>query len=177
MAITTAMCNSFKQELLGGVHDLDTNSLKVALIKASPTGAYGAATTNYSNVTGNTDEAVGTNYSAGGGALSGATISLSGTTAFVDFTDVTFSSATVSADGCIIYNTAASNAAIAVIQKDNKFLIQKRTAPGLLSGMWEFPGGKQESNELIEDTLKREVHEELNIGIRFELEVRGQMVK
>jgi len=115
MAITTAMCNSFKQELLGGVHDLDTNSLKVALIKASPTGAYGAATTNYSNVTGNTDEAVGTNYSAGGGALSGATISLSGTTAFVDFTDVTFSSATVSADGCIIYNVSQGNAAVAVI--------------------------------------------------------------
>jgi hypothetical protein len=115
MAITTAMCNSFKQELLGGVHDLDTNSLKVALIKASPTGAYGAATTNYSNVTGNTDEAVGTNYSAGGGALSGATISLSGTTAFVDFSDVTFSSATISADGCIIYNVSQSNAAVAVI--------------------------------------------------------------
>ena len=115
MAITTAMCNSFKQELLGGVHDLDTNSLKVALIKASPTGAYGAATTNYSNVTGNTDEAVGTNYSAGGGALSGATISLSGTTAFVDFSDVTFSSATISADGCIIYNVSQGYAAVAVI--------------------------------------------------------------
>ena len=51
--ITTAMCNSFKQELLGGVHDLDTHTLKLALIKPSPTGTYGAATTNYSDITGN----------------------------------------------------------------------------------------------------------------------------
>ena len=57
MGITTAMCNSFKQELLGGVHDLDTHTLKIALIKASPSGTYGAATTNYSTVTGNSDEA------------------------------------------------------------------------------------------------------------------------
>lgn len=80
MAITTAMCNTFKQELLGGVHDLDTNSLKVALIKASPSGTYGAATTNYSDVTGNSDEASGTNYSAGGQVLDSASITLSGST-------------------------------------------------------------------------------------------------
>ena len=53
MAITTSMCTSFKSELLGGLHDLDTDSLKLALIKASPSGTYGAATTNYSDVTGN----------------------------------------------------------------------------------------------------------------------------
>ena len=69
MAITTAMCSSFKEELLGGVHDLDTDTLKLALIKASPTGTYGAATTNYSDVTGNSDEASGSGYSAGGGTL------------------------------------------------------------------------------------------------------------
>ena len=66
MAITTAMCSSFKQELLGGVHDLDTHTLKIALIKSSMSGTYGAATANYSDVTGNSDEATGTNYSAGG---------------------------------------------------------------------------------------------------------------
>ena len=113
MAITTAMCNSFKQELLGGVHDLDTNTLKIALIKASPTGTYGAATTNYSDVTGNSDEATGTNYTTGGNTLAGATISLDGSTAIIDFTDTTWASATVSADGCIIYNTSQSNKAIA----------------------------------------------------------------
>ena len=115
MAITTAMCTSFKSELLGGTHDLDTDSLKLALIKASPSGTYDATTTNYSDVTGNSDEATGTNYTAGGQALDSATISTDGTTAIVDFADEVFANVTTSADGCIIYNTAASNAAIAVI--------------------------------------------------------------
>ena len=114
MAITTAMCNSFKQELLGGVHDLDTDSLKLALIKESPTGTYGAATTNYSDVTGNSDEAVGTNYTAGGQVLDSATITLSGSTAFVDFADEVFVNLTISADGAILYNASQGNKAIAV---------------------------------------------------------------
>lgn len=115
MAITTAMCTSFKGELLGGTHDLDTHTLKLALIKDSPSGTYGAATTNYSDVTGNSDEASGTNYTAGGQNLDGATISTTGTTAIVDFTDEVFSNVTTSADGCIIYNSSASNKAICVI--------------------------------------------------------------
>ena len=115
MAITTAMCNSFKTELLGGLHDLDTDSLKIALIKASPTGTYDKNTTNYSDVTGNSDEASGTNYTAGGQVLDGASITLSTDTAIVDFTDEVFTNVTTSADGCIIYNTANSNSAIAVI--------------------------------------------------------------
>lgn len=112
MAITTAMCNTFKQELLGGVHDLDTDSLKIALIKASPTGDYDASTTNYSDL--GVDEATGTNYSAGGQALDSATITLSGSTAFVDFADEVFSNLTISADGALIYNTSQANKAIAV---------------------------------------------------------------
>jgi|TARA_A200000159_G_C7236859_1_gene302745 hypothetical protein len=115
MAITTAMCTSFKSELLGGIHDLDTNTLKLALIKASPSGTYGAATTNYSDVTGNSDEATGTNYSAGGQNLDGAAIATSGTTAFLDFTDEVFANVTTSCDGCIIYNSSQSNKAICVI--------------------------------------------------------------
>ena len=115
MAITTAMCTSFKQELLGGTHDLDTDTIKLALIKASPTGTYGAATTSYTQVTGNSDEATGTNYTTGGQVLDGAAISVDGTTAIVDFTDEVFENVTTSADGCIIYNSTASNAAIAVI--------------------------------------------------------------
>ena len=114
MAITTAMCNSFKQELLGGTHDLDTDTLKIALIKDSPTGTYGAATTNYSDVTGNSDEATGTNYTAGGQSLDSAAISLSGSTAFVDFADEVFTDLTISADGAIIYNSSQGNKAIAV---------------------------------------------------------------
>ena len=115
MAITTAMCTSFKSELLGGTHDLDTHSIKLALIKATPTGTYNAATTNYSDVTGNSDEASGTGYTAGGQVLDSVTISTDGTTAIIDIADEVFTSSTISADGCIIYNASASNAAIAVI--------------------------------------------------------------
>ena len=115
MAITTAMCTSFKSELLGGTHDLDTHTIKLALIKASMSGTYGAATTNYSDVTGNSDEASGTNYSAGGQNLDSAAIAVSGTTAHVDFADEVFSNVTTSAAGCILYNSSASNKAICVI--------------------------------------------------------------
>ena len=116
MAITTAMCNSFKQELLKGEHDLDNHTLKVALIKDTPTGTYGAATTNYSNVTDNSDEATGTNYTAGGQALDLPTVGLdvNSGVAFVDFDDEIFSNLTISADGAIIYNSSVSNKAIAV---------------------------------------------------------------
>ena len=115
MAITTAMCTSFKQELLGAVHDMDTHTLKLALIKSGMSGTYNAATTNYSDVTGNSDEASGTNYSAGGNNLDSAAIAVSGTTAHVDFADEVFSNVTTSAAGCIIYNSSASNKAVCVI--------------------------------------------------------------
>ena len=115
MGITTAMCTSFKSELLGGTHDLDTHTLKLALIKSGESGTYGAATANYSDVTGNSDEASGTNYSAGGQNLDSAAISVDGTTAIVDFADEVFSNVTCSAAGCIIYNSSASNKAICVI--------------------------------------------------------------
>jgi len=114
MAITTAMCNSFKQELLEGVHAMDTDTLNVALIKASPAGTYGVGTTNYSDVTGNTDEAVGTNYTAGGQPLDSATITLSGNTVFVDFADEVFTNLSIAADGAIIYNVSQGNKAVAV---------------------------------------------------------------
>lgn len=115
MPITSAVCNSFKTEVLGGIHDLDTDVIKIALIKANETGTYGASTTNYSSVTGNSDEASGTNYSAGGNTLSGASITLDSSTAIVDFSDTVWSSATISADGALIYNSSKSNRAIAVI--------------------------------------------------------------
>lgn len=116
MAITTAMCNSFKQELLGGVHDLDTDTIKIALIKVGHSGTYGAATANYSVVTTASDEAVGTNYTAGGQPLDSASISLDAgnNTAFLDFADEVFANLTVSAVGAILYNSSKSNKAIAL---------------------------------------------------------------
>ena len=120
MAITTALCTSFKSELLGGTHDLDSDTLKIALIKNGHSGTYTAATTNYSDVTGNSDETTGTGYLAGGQTLdsvsiSSAAINDQGGRGFVDIADEVFSNVTCSADGCIIYNSSKSNKAIAVI--------------------------------------------------------------
>ena len=110
MAITQAVCNSFKQELLEGTHDLDGNTLKLALYTSSAT--LGATTTAYST----TNEASGTGYTAGGATIANVVVALSGTTAFVDFDDVSFTSATITdAAGALIYNSSASNKAVAVI--------------------------------------------------------------
>jgi A/G-specific adenine glycosylase len=57
-------------------------------------------------------------------------------------------------------------AVVAVIEKKGKFLIQKRPSPGLLAGLWEFPGGKREPGETLEEALAREIREELGVGIR-----------
>jgi hypothetical protein len=115
MAITTKMCTSFKTEILGATHDLDTDTIKLALIKDTPSGTYDASTTNYSDVTGNTDEATGTGYTAGGVILDNVTITSSSETALVDIDDEVIATATISADGCIIYNASKANRAIAVI--------------------------------------------------------------
>lgn len=109
MAITQAICASFKQELLGGTHDLDTDTLKIALYSSSAT--LNSATTAYST----TNEITGTGYTAGGATLSGAAISLDSTTAILDFTDVSWSTATFTARGALIYNSSKSNKAIAVL--------------------------------------------------------------
>ena len=115
MSITTAMTTSFKQELLQGLHDLDGHTLKIALIKSGESGTYNAASTNYSNITDASDEASGTGYSSGGATLGSVAITVSGTTALVDFADVSFSNSTISAAGAMIYNSSAGNRAIAVI--------------------------------------------------------------
>ena len=116
MAISTALCSSFKQELLQGVHNFSSHTFKLALIKASESGTYGAASTNYSNITGNSDEQGNTGtYSAGGATLTGTTINLTNTTAHIDFDNPQFTSATIDANGCMIYNSSASNKAVCVI--------------------------------------------------------------
>ena len=115
MSVTTAMTTSFKRELLQGLHDLDGHTLKLALIKSGESGTFGAASTNFSNITDSSDEASGTGYSSGGATLGSVAITTSGTTAFVDFADVSFSNSTISASGAMIYNSSASNRAIAVI--------------------------------------------------------------
>jgi hypothetical protein len=103
------MCSSFKQQLFLGEHDLDTDVIKIALYTSAAT--LGASTTVYTT----SDEVVGTGYTAGGNTLTGASVSLSGTTAFVDFSDTTWSTATITARGALIYNSSKSNKAVAVL--------------------------------------------------------------
>ncbi len=109
MAITQCMVTSFKADILGGVQDLDTDVIKIALYTSAAT--LDATTTAYTT----SNEVVGTGYTAGGNTLAGATISTSGTTAFVDFSDTSWTTATITARGALIYNSSKSNKAIAVL--------------------------------------------------------------
>jgi hypothetical protein len=107
--MASAVCNSFKTEVLGGTHDLDTNTIKLALFTSAA--SLSASTTAYST----SNEVVGTGYTAGGNTLTGAVISLDGSTAIVDFTDTSWTSATITARYGLIYNSSQSNKAIAVL--------------------------------------------------------------
>jgi len=113
MAISQAMCTSFKQELLQALHDFDNpggNTFKIALYTSSAT--LGAGTTAYT--TSNEVASTG-NYTAGGNTLSAVTPTSSGTTAFTDFADTTWSAATITANGALIYNSTNSDRAVAVL--------------------------------------------------------------
>lgn len=117
MAATTAMCTSFKSELMQALHNFlltGGNTFKIALIKSGMAGTYGAASTNYSNITENSDEASGTGYTAGGATLTRVDPTTSGTTAYTDFADVSWSSATISSAAAMIYNTTSSNRSVSV---------------------------------------------------------------
>lgn len=106
MAITTTLCNSYKQEVLEGVHS-SADTYKLALYTDAAT--LSAATTAYSA----TNEVEGTGYTAGGVELSGFTSGLSGSTAYVTFTDPAIANATITARGCLVYNSSKSNKAVA----------------------------------------------------------------
>lgn len=112
MAITSAICTSFKQELLVGTHNFTASTgdtFKLALYSSSAT--LGASTTAFTT----TGEATGTNYTSGGNALTNVTPTTSGTTAIVDFADLTFGTATITARGCLIYNDDQADKAVAAI--------------------------------------------------------------
>jgi hypothetical protein len=120
MAISQAMCTSFKVELLSGGHNFNTTNVarlvdtqdvfKLALYTSSAT--LDATTTAYSA----SDETSGTGYSAGGGTLTVSAVpQASGTTAILDFADLTFSTATITANGALIYNDTNSDTAVAVL--------------------------------------------------------------
>ena len=105
------MCTSFKNELLYGVHDFDASTgdtFNIALYTSAAT--LDASTAAYSA----TNETSGTGYSAGGQALTNVNPTTSGTTAFTDFADETFTTATITARGALIYNTTPNTASISV---------------------------------------------------------------
>ena len=105
MAITQAMCTSFKKELMEAKHNFlasGGNTFKIALYTSSAT--LSAATTAYSA----TNEVSGTNYTAAGNTLTNVNPASSGTTGFTDFADTTWSSSTITANGAVIYNDTAS---------------------------------------------------------------------
>ena len=106
MAITTAICNSYKQEILEGVHS-STDTYKIALYTSSAT--LGANTTAYSA----TNEVTGAGYDAGGKTLTGFVSGLSTGTAYITFDDPSWTSSTITARGCLIYNSSKSNKAVA----------------------------------------------------------------
>jgi len=105
MAISTAMCTSFKKELMEAVHNFKNSggsTFNLALYTSSAT--LGAATTAYTA----TNEVSGTGYTAKGAALTRVDPTTSGTTAFTDFDDLTFSSSTITANGALIFNESAA---------------------------------------------------------------------
>ena len=115
MAISSAICNSFKQEILVGTHNLTAssgNSFKIALYTSSA--SLGASTTAYST-TNEISNTSGSAYSAGGAALTSVTPTLDSSTAVCDFADVSFTSASFTANGALIYNDTQSDKAVAVI--------------------------------------------------------------
>jgi len=113
MAITQAVCTSFKQEILVETHDFTAttgDTFKLALYSSSAT--LSASTSAYSAT--NEVSNSGT-YTAGGGSLTAVTPTTSGTTALCDFADASFTSATITARGALIYNSSASNKAVVVL--------------------------------------------------------------
>ncbi len=112
MAITQAMCTSFKKALLDGEMDFSSDTsqtFKIALYTSSA--SLDAATTAYTT----SNEVSGTGYTAGGNTLTVVAPTTSGTTAYLDFSDTTWSSATITARGALIYKSGGGNPSVAVL--------------------------------------------------------------
>ena len=115
MTISSAICNSFKQEILVGTHNFTAssgNAFKIALYQSDA--SLGASTTAYSTSEEITNTS-GSAYTAGGKALTSVTPVLDGSTAVCDFADISFTSASFTANGCLIYNDTQSDKAVCVV--------------------------------------------------------------
>ena len=115
MTISSAVCNSFKQEILVGTHNFTTtsgNDFKLAMYTSSA--SLGAGTTAYSS-TNEISNTSGSAYSAGGKTIVSVTPALDGTVAVCDFADISFTSASFTANGCLIYNDTQADKAVCVV--------------------------------------------------------------
>ena len=117
MAITQAMCTSFKSEVLQEGHQLATDTIKIALYTSSA--SLDATTTAYSS----SNEVSGTGYTATGVTLTSTAVSTTGTTAHFDADDPTWTSASFTARGALIYNSSNSNKASAVLNFGGDFTV------------------------------------------------------
>lgn len=120
MAITQSIAASFKQQVLEAVHDFQTSgsggdTFKIALYTSAAT--LNSSTTAYTT----SGEVVGTGYTAGGQTLTNQGVTLSGATAYTDFSDVTWTSASFTADGALIYNASQANKAVAIFDFGGSF--------------------------------------------------------
>lgn len=125
--IVQTQTTSFKAELYEGIHDLIDDTIKIALFNANAD--LSASTTAYST----SQEVTGTGYTAGGNTLTGATVRSSGTTAYVSFDNTTWSSASFTCRGALIYNSSKANRSVAILN----FGSDKIVANGTLT--IEFP--------------------------------------
>ena len=115
MAITSAVCNSFKAEVLQALHNFTAssgNSFKLALYTSSAT--LNKSTTAYAT-TNEISNTSGSAYSAGGKTIVSVTPALDGSTACCDFADISFTSASFTANGCLIYNDTQADKAVCVV--------------------------------------------------------------
>ena len=122
MAISQAMATSFKAEILDEVHDLVADTLKIALFTSSA--SLGATTTAYST---SNEVANGNGYATGGVTLANKSVSSTGTTAFFDADDPTWTSASFTARGALIYNDTNGDKAIAILNFGGDFTVSSGT--------------------------------------------------
>ena len=117
MSITQAMCTQFKRDVMLGLHDLDSDTIRIALFTSSAT--LNATTTAYAT----TNEISGAGYTAGGVTLASASVINNSTSGCFDATDPEWTSATFTARGALIYNDTESDLAIAVLDFGGDFTV------------------------------------------------------
>ena len=122
MAITQAMCTQFKRDVMLGLHDLDSDTIKIALYTSSA--SLGAATTAYTT---SGEVASGGGYTTGGETLASASVINNSTSGCFDATDPEWTSATFTARGALIYNDTESDLAIAVLDFGGDFTVSGGT--------------------------------------------------